>query len=175
RAVPSSSLPDGLASRELVFDRLDVRRRLRGSDPELGEDLLLDLIGDRGVLDEERAGVLLALPELVAVVGVPGAGLAHDLVHDAVVDEAALAGDPDAVEDVELGLLEGRRHLVLDDLHARAVADRFRAVLEGLDAADVEPDRRVELERLAARGGLRAARSEEHTSEPSHVKISYAV
>ena len=76
---------------------------------------------------------------------------------DAEVDEAALARDADAVEDVELGLLERRRHLVLDDLDARAVADRLGAVLERLDAADVEADRGVELERLAARGGLGAA------------------
>src|SRR5690606_13374273 len=47
--------------------------------------------------------------------------------------------------------------LVLDDLHAGAVADRLGALLEGLDPPDVHPDRRVELQRLAARGGLRGA------------------
>ena len=61
---------------------------------------------------------------------------------------------PDAVEDVELGLLERRRHLVLDDLDAGAVSDRVGAVLQRLDATDVEADRRVELQRLAAGGGL---------------------
>src|SRR5690606_15120766 len=114
-----------------------------------------------GVLDEEVAGVLLALAELVAVVRVPSARLAHDLVLDAVVDEAALTRDADPVQDVEFGLLERRRHLVLDDLDAGAVTDRVGAVFQGLDATDVEPHRGIELERLTARGGLGA--SEEDT------------
>ena len=57
---------------------------------------------------------------------------------------------PVPVHDVELGLLERRRDLVLDDLHADAVADRLDAVLERLDPPDVEPDRGVELQRAAA-------------------------
>ena len=58
------------------------------------------------------------------------------------------------VHDVELGELEGRGDLVLDDLDAHPVADRLGAVLEGLDAPDVEADGGVELERLAAGGRL---------------------
>src|SRR5690606_21480370 len=109
---------------------------------------------------EELAGVLLALAQLVALVRVPGTGLLDEAVLHAEVDDAALLGDAHAVEDVELGLLEGRSHLVLDDLDAGAVADRLGALLEGLDATHVETDRGVELERLAARGGL--GRAEEH-------------
>src|SRR5690606_28753716 len=115
------------------------------------------LLRDLGVLDEVAARVLLALAELVAVVGVPRAGLAHDLVLDAEVEQAALAGDAHAVEDVELRLLEGRGHLILDDLDARAVTHCVSALFQGLDAADVETHRGVELERLTARGGLGAA------------------
>ena len=62
--------------------------------------------------------------------------------------------------DVELRLAERRRDLVLDDLDADAVADRLGAVLERLDAADVEPLGRVELQRAAAR--LRLRRAEHH-------------
>src|SRR6478735_7308149 len=106
-------------------------------DAELLLDLLLDLVGEVGVVLEEVASVLLALAELVAVVGVPGTGLADEAVLDAHVDEAALTRDAVAVEDVELGLLERRGDLVLDDLDAGAVADRLGAVLEGLDATHV--------------------------------------
>ena len=74
----------------------------------------------------------------------------------------AFPGDPRAVDDVELGLLERRRDLVLDDLHAHAVADRLDTFLERLDPADVQADRRVELERAASRRDLRAA---EHDSD----------
>ena len=59
-----------------------------------------------------------------------------------------------AVEDVEQRLAKRRRHLVLHDLDARLVADDFVAPLDRADAADVEPHRRVELERVAARGGF---------------------
>ena len=82
-----------------------------------------------------------------------------DLVLDPDVEDAALPGDALAVDDVELGLPERRRHLVLDDLDADAVAVRVAAVLERLDAADVEADRRVELERAAARRESRASRT----------------
>ncbi len=83
---------------------------------------------------------------------------------DAEIDHVARARDALAVEDVELDLAERRRHLVLDHLHARAVADDGRVLaagdrgfLDGADAADVEPHARVELERVAAGGRLGAA------------------
>ena len=53
--------------------------------------------------------------------------------------------------------LERRRDLVLHHLDAGAVADDLVAVLDGADAADVEPDRGVEFERVAAGGGLGVA------------------
>ena len=70
------------------------------------------------------------------------------------------ARDAFAVVDVELGLAEGRGHLVLDDLDLGARADDDVAVLERRDAADVDADRRVELERAAA--GRRLGVAEEH-------------
>jgi predicted outer membrane repeat protein len=57
--------------------------------------------------------------------------------------------------------LKGGAILFLTTLTPRAVTDGVRALLEGLDAADVEAHRGVELECLAAGRGLRAA--EEHT------------
>src|SRR4051794_40966192 len=142
-------------------DRLGRDRRPghpRRPDAEFFEDLLLDLVGQVGVVGEEAPRVLLALAELVALVGVPGTGLADDPRLDADVDQAALAADPLAVHDVELRLLERRGHLVLDDLDPSPVADHVGAVLEGLDAAHVEPDRGVELQRPPT--GRRLGRAE---------------
>ena len=48
------------------------------------------------------------------------------LAFDAQIEQLARLGDALAVHDVELGLLERRRDLVLDDLDARAAADRPR-------------------------------------------------
>ena len=87
-----------------------------GADPELLLDLLLDLVGDIGVLDQEGARVLLALAQLLTLVGEPRPGLADEALLDTHVDQRALLADALAVEDVELGLLERRRDLVLDDL-----------------------------------------------------------
>src|SRR5215470_4144116 len=127
---------------------------------ELLLDLLLDLVGQVGVVAQEGAGVLLALSQLVALVGVPGAGLAHDPLLDPQVDQAAFPADPDPEQNVELGSPEWRRTLVLDDLDPGTAADRVGAVLEGLDPAYIQPDRGVELERPPAGGGLR--RPEHH-------------
>ena len=55
------------------------------------------------------------------------------------------------------GLAKRRRDLVLDDLDARLVADDFLAALDRADAADVEPHRGIELERVAAGRRLRVA------------------
>src|SRR6478736_2166651 len=148
------------AGSQFVGGRVFGGRTARLADAELDLDLRLDVGCDVRVLEQEVAGVLLALTELLAVVGVPRAGLLDDAVLDAEVDETALARDADAVQDVELRLLERRCHLVLDDLDAGAVSDCLGAVLERLDAADVEAHRRVELQRLAAGGGL--GRAEEH-------------
>src|SRR4051794_10425997 len=133
------------------------RRVEGGADAELLLDLLLDLVGEVGVVTQEGADVLLTLAELVALVRVPGAGLADEALLDPGVDEAALAAEAGAPQEVELGLLERRGHLVLDDLDAHPAADRLGALLEGLDAADVEPDRRVELQRPATGGDLGGA------------------
>ncbi len=62
-----------------------------------------------------------------------------------------------AVEYVELGFTKGRRDFVLDHPHPGTVAHRLLTLLDGTDTAYVEPDRGVELERVATGGGLGAA------------------
>src|SRR3990170_3146245 len=122
--------------------------------PELVLDLELDLGRDVGVLGEEHLGVLAPLPELVVAVDEPCAGLAHDVVVDGDVEQAALLGDAGPVLDIELGLFEGSRRLVLYYLDPDAGPDDLGAVLERVDAPNVEPHRRVKLERAPAGGGL---------------------
>src|SRR5215218_6879047 len=117
------------------------------ADAQLGLDLLLDLAGQLGVVAEEVAGVLAALAELVAVVGEPGPRLLDQADVHADIQQAALLGDPLAVDDIELGRAERRGQLVLDHLGPGPVADHLGAVLQRLDPPHVEPDRGVELER----------------------------
>src|SRR5438067_2934332 len=115
----------------------------------VGEDLRMQL--------EKVARVLAALPDALAAVAEPGAALLDDVVLHRQIEQVSLAGDALAIKDVELDLAEWRRHLVLHHLHPRAIADHRLAVLDGADPADVEPLRGVELERVAAGGGLRVA------------------
>src|SRR3954468_7440117 len=109
------------------------------------------------MLTQERGRVLPALAESLVLEAEVRAGLLDDLPLDCGVENRALPGDPGAVDDVELGLLERRRDLVLHYLHAHAVAVGLDAVLERLDPPDVEPDRGVELQRATAGGRLRVA------------------
>src|SRR5262249_49950821 len=99
----------------------------RGDDaplqPELLAHLRLDRRGHVGRLGQEAARVPPALADAVAAEGVPGAGLLEDAVLRGEVDQLALLRDAGAVEDVELGLAERRRDLVLHHLHLGAAAD----------------------------------------------------
>src|SRR5690606_804177 len=131
---------------------------VRGGDDRRhpGAQLGLEAFGHRHVLLQVLAGVLLALADALVAVAVPGTRLLHEPGIHAHVDQLALAADALAVEDLGDDLLERRRHLVLDHLDAGLVADDFIALLDRADAADVQAHRGVELERVAAGGGLRA-------------------
>src|SRR4029077_16129736 len=93
----------------------------------------LDVRSHLGVLAQEVPRVLSPLADALAVVGVPRARLLDDALLGAEVDELALLRDADAVEDVELGLAERRRDLVLHHLHLGAAADDVFAVLDGAE------------------------------------------
>src|SRR6185436_18914706 len=154
--VLAAALSSGDVLNFLVFDRL-LDPRNAGLGARLLADLGLDLLRQRGVLLQEVARVVLALAEAVAVVDVPGARLLQDAVQHADLQDLAFARDAVAVEDVELGVPERRRHLVLHHLDARLGADHLVALLDRADAADVHAHRGVELERVAAGGGLGVA------------------
>src|SRR5215207_2187407 len=134
---------------------LDLRSRLLlVTHPELVVDLALELGRQLRVVAEELLGVVAALAEPGLAVGEERARLLDQVVLECYVEKAALLRDPDAVLDVELRLAERRCHLVLDDLDPDPVADRLRPLLEGLDPADVEALRGIELQRPPAGLGL---------------------
>src|SRR6476619_1695170 len=147
----------GYRRRSLLSRRPGLLSDVLGADAQGGADLGLELARDLRVLGEELFGVVAPLTEAGLAVGEERARFLHQVVLDAEVEQAALARDADAVLDVELGLAEGRGDLVLDDLDPHPVADRLGSFLEGLDAADVEALRSVELQRPAARLCLRRA------------------
>src|SRR5262245_51424874 len=156
---PAGRLGDPLrrvCTRTVVLGRRP-RRPVATLDPELLSHLRLDGRRDVRVVPQEVARVLAALADALAAEGVPGAGLLDDTVLGAEVDQLAVLRNTLAVEDAYLGLAERRRDLVLHDLDLGAAADHLVAVLDRAQATDVEAHRSVELERVAARGGLRIA------------------
>src|SRR5437763_4124604 len=159
RRRPSVVERDGLVEISELVSLL--RRDAVAVDADLGEDALGDLHHDLRVLAQEGLGVLTALTELLAFVGEPRPRLLDDAEIDTDVEQRTFAADALPIHDVELRLTERRRHLVLHDLDARAIADDLGGVLDRLDAADVEPHRRIELQRAPTRRGF--GRAEHHT------------
>src|SRR5690554_1992869 len=104
------------------------------------------------MLAQVFAYVVFALPDARTAIAKPCAGLVDNAGLHAKVDDFAFAGDARTVHDVELGLLEGRCHLVLDDLHAGFVANDFVVLLDGAVANDIVPDRRKVLGDVTACG-----------------------
>src|SRR5699024_3238997 len=91
----------------------------------------------------------------LTLIGEPGSRLLNNPGVHAEVEDRALSGNALTVEDVELGDLERRRDLILDDLQPGAVTHHILAVLQCLDAADVAANGGVELQGLTAGGRLR--------------------
>src|SRR5690606_3574575 len=155
RRTASRGVSPGRSDLFFLNGRFRVFRRTAAARfQQPGADLLLDLGGDIGVLDQPLADIVLALADAIAIVAVPGAGLLDDVLADAELDQLALAGDALAVENLEIGFLERRCDLVLHHLHAGLVAEDLVALLDGAGAADIEAHGGVELERVAAGGGL---------------------
>src|SRR5208283_1239282 len=124
------------------------------TDAQLLAQLGVDAREDFLIFFQERAHVLAALADALSLEAVPGAALVDDAVQRGEVEGIALLGDSLAVEDVELGVAEGSGDLVLDDLDLGARADDDVSLLDRADAANVDAHGGVELERLAAGGGL---------------------
>ena len=103
------------------------------------------------------ARVVFTLADTFLAIAVPGARLVDNLVFDSKLDDLAFARNAFAIENVEVGLLERRRHLVLHNLGARFRTDDLFALLDSASAADVDTHRGIELKRIAAGGSFRVA------------------
>src|SRR5690606_12021685 len=130
-----------------------VRLAAAGDHQQLVADLLLDLLTDFRIVFQVLGGIGLALADLVALVGIPGAGLLDQALLHAKVDDFAAAVDALAIENLELGLTERWRHLVLHDLDAGFTTDHFVAFLHRAGTTDIQTDRGVELECVTTGGG----------------------
>src|SRR5260370_30326803 len=164
RPGPPGQRPDRTAETSGRLTALLVRCGLAGSghhgfgyEAGIGANRVLYGLAGFGMVLQIRFGVLTPLANALAVVGKPGAGFFDDAGLNAEVDQLAAFRDALAVHDIEIDDLERRCHLVLDDLYARLVADHLVALLDRTDAPDVEADRGIEFQGVAAGRGLRIA------------------
>src|SRR5690606_23774737 len=109
------------------------------------------------MIAQELLGVLPALADALRLEAIPGTALFNEFMLHGEIEDVPFARHALPVHDVELGLAERWRHLVLHDLGFRAVAHYGVAIFDRGDAADVHAHRRIELQRPAARGGFGVA------------------
>src|SRR5437016_9426318 len=95
-------------------------------------------------------GVLATLAQAFAIVREPRTTLFDHAMVGGEIQQVALARNPFPVHDVELGLAERRCDFVLRDFHFSAIADDAVAVFDRADAANIEPQRGIKLQRATA-------------------------
>ena len=100
----------------VLFDGGDWQRLRWVQQAAFFQHLAADLVHQRRVVAQELLGVLPALAQADVAVVEPGAALVDELVLDGQVEQVAFAADAAVVHQVELGLAERRRDLVLDHL-----------------------------------------------------------
>ena len=97
-----------------------------------------DAVAYLGVLPQEDARVVAALRHPLALKAEPGAALFDDALLGSEVKKVAFAGNPFAIQNIDLGVAERRRHFVLYHFDLRAVPDDLLALLQRADSADFD-------------------------------------
>src|SRR5690625_3072363 len=131
----------GFRSAELNFRFVILERGpVHGLSLDLRRYPLADLVDEFGCTFQVLGGLLLALAESDLTVAVPAAGFLDDVKVGGDVDQVTEFVYALAEDDLDLGFLEGRCHLVLGDLDPGAVADPFYLGLVIVSAPDFNAD-----------------------------------
>src|SRR5438270_1044074 len=110
---------------------------LRGGQSERLAHLGINLRQCVLVIFEELARIFAPLADAFALVAEPRSRLLDKIVIHRNVKQIAFSRNTFAIKNVELGLAEGRRHLVLYDFHARPATGLDVAFLDRGNAADI--------------------------------------
>ena len=139
---------------------------------EVLAELGLNLVAKLGIVRQEGLAGITALSKTAFAITEPAAALLDDIIFGSQVQNLSNVRDSFAENDVKFRLFERRSHLVLYYLDLYAVAESLVSVLDLSSPAHVHPNRRVELEGIAARRGLGIA--EEHTELLAQLVDEYA-
>lgn len=108
-SVRPGALAGAIPDRHLGFClgfRLGLCRCVFFDEPVLLKQLAFNRREDVGMLFEEGARVVTALPDALFTVAIPGAGLVDDACFDAEIEHVAGAADALTEEDIELAQTE---------------------------------------------------------------------
>src|SRR5690606_35248709 len=147
--VRRSSDQSDISVSQVIFSLFDWRCfDVRRWSQQFVAQLLLKFRGDFRVVRQELGRVGLALTDLGAFVGIPGTGLLYETVQNTQVDHLTVEVDALAVKNLELGLAERRSDLILHNLDAGFTTDDFITFFHRASTADVQTNRRIELQRV---------------------------
>ena len=106
--------------------------------------------------------ILPALSDLGVVVRVPCPAFYDYAAVRRQIQNISFSGNPFAEHDIKFCLPERRRDLILHHFDAGTVAHYFAALLQRFDPADIQTDRRIELQSAASGSRLRIAEHHAH-------------
>src|SRR5215467_9132812 len=121
-------------------------------------DFSHNMPGGFGMLFKKLFGGFPALTDALTPERVPGTALFHDAGFAAEIDDFPIPGNSRAVKNIELRFFKRRSHFVFYNLDPRSSADNIVSLLQRSNTANIHAHGGVELERVAAGGGLRVAK-----------------
>ena len=101
-------------------------------------DLILDLFGKRWILLKETRRIGLALTNFLTLVGIPGARLVDQIEFDSPIDHLAHLIDANAIHNLKLRLLKGRRNFIFDHFYSGLIAHDLITVFHRTDSANIK-------------------------------------
>ena len=100
---------------------------------------------------------LTSIADLVAIDGIPVAGLGNEPKLFAEVEDFAIFGDAFSKNHVDIAAFKRRSDLVFDNFDFDGIANDIGARFDSFGAADIKTDGSIELQRAAAGRGLGVA------------------
>src|SRR5882672_10748942 len=120
------------------------------ADSQCGSHLILDSFFQIVIFLQRCLGIFAALAQTFAFVGKPCSTLFHHPVYNCKIEHIAFARNSLAVHDVKFTLSEWRSDFILNHLNLSAITGNLVTFFNRADAANIKPQRRIELQRTAS-------------------------
>ena len=99
--------------------------------------------------------IVFSLPDPFPIIAIPRTGLLNDFGFRSQIEDLTFTGSPLSIKNIKIGFLERRSCFVLDDLDTCFAADYLIAGFDRSCPADIQADRRIELQCIPPRRRFR--------------------